>query len=138
MSTDRAKLLRAHAFYVVRHPRLRFVKFGISGRPDLRLRQHAEDGLRDVLRLRTDLGEGVALGMEEGLKEHLRGLGLSPIFGHEYFPGYVEAAVLQWVDRAHADRLLRALTVAERDPEQYGRTGALEDWEMGLYNDVPA
>jgi hypothetical protein len=81
------------AFYVVTGPA--GVKFGItSGDPRPRLRAHAAQGYRDVVRLATGLPGTVAPDAERAVMAALELAGEKPIRGREYFDISCVALVL--------------------------------------------
>lgn len=86
-----------NVFYVVEGPA--GVKFGISsGNGKARLRAHEKDGYTEVLRLFTDLPDGVARSLENEIKRVLRAAGLIPVRGIEYFGPEACGLVLPVVD----------------------------------------
>jgi hypothetical protein len=93
------------AFYVVTGDGI--VKFGItSGDPRKRLRIHAAQGYRDVVRLGTGLPDTVALDTENAVKSALTMAGEKPVRGREYFDESCLALILDvadsWLDSTDA------------------------------------
>lgn len=85
------------AFYVVTSSDV--VKFGITtGRPEHRLRAHARDGIREVVRLATGLPESVALDTERAVRSTLALAGEKPVRGREYFGISCLALILDVAD----------------------------------------
>lgn len=88
-----------NAFYVVADDINDHLKFGItSGDPRPRLQDHERDGFDRVVRLLTDLPEGVAHALERSVLATLRLAGEQPVRGREYFDMRAMATVLDVVD----------------------------------------
>lgn len=84
-------------FYVVRHPARDIVKFGVtSNDPRVRLAAHARNGFTEVLRLHTNVGDGIAV--ERSMTLALLAADYKPVQGREYYPGAALDVILGVVD----------------------------------------
>lgn len=95
-----------NALYVVADD-LGVVKFGItSGDPRPRLGVHRRDGLDQIVRLFTDLPDGVARGLENNICAALRDAREAPVRGLEYFSARALPLILDLIDHHPAIRAL--------------------------------
>lgn len=86
-------------FYVVTNATENTLKFGItSGKPRPRLNVHASEGFRIAVRVLINLPDGMALGMERGVRSALLRAGHAPARGREYFDLSALPVVLDIVD----------------------------------------
>lgn len=93
------------AFYVVHDELQGVIKVGItSGDPRPRLTTHARDGFEEVLRIHSQLPDGVAPELERMVLAALRDVRETPVRGKEYFPARVLPLVLDLVDNHPAVR----------------------------------
>ncbi|MFB7114830.1 hypothetical protein [Streptomyces sp. NPDC056291] len=107
------------AFYVVQDAGLEVVKFGITNAdPRPRLREHARDGLDQVVRLHTNMPGDTARPLERTILAALRDCGEEPVRGREYFPGRVLPLVLNLVDNHPALRPLPSVSPPASRREQ--------------------
>lgn len=84
-------------FYVVRDPQRGIIKFGVtSNDPRVRLAAHARNGFTEVLRLHTNVSDGIAL--ERSATLALQAAGHQPVQGREYYPGDAQDLILELVD----------------------------------------
>lgn len=87
-------------FYVVQSPETGIVKFGVTTTLQSdRLATHRRNGFTNVLRLFTNLPDGVAREAELGAERTLADRGFRPVRGREYFPGAAVTDVLDLVDK---------------------------------------
>jgi len=107
------------AFYVVQDEGLEVVKFGITnGDPRPRLREHARDGLDQVVRLHADMPDDAAVLLERTILAALRDSGEEPVRGREYFSSRVLPVVLDLVDNHPALRPLSSVSLLPPRREQ--------------------
>jgi hypothetical protein len=92
-------------FYVVSDEAQNNIKFGItSGDPRPRLRNHARQGYKVVVKLLTGLPVGAAWKLERSIILHLRQAGEMPERGREYFPARALPLILDIIDHHPAIR----------------------------------
>jgi hypothetical protein len=111
------------ALYVVVDDVADVLKFGItSGNPRPRLAAHRSVGFDRIVRIYTDLPDGVAYQLERDLIAALREAGEVPVRGREFFHGRVQPLVVRLIDTRLA---CRSLDQINRDnagnPEPFGQ-----------------